>query len=72
MPKGALEPNKTFSVDFLVQVGLNQYSLLSPLLGEGKLIFCCTGSWENYFGLVSQQNNNYPKFQGCLSKNKKY
>ena len=39
MLEGALEPNKTFSVDFLVQVGLNQHSLLSPLLGEGNLIF---------------------------------
>ena len=35
------------------------------LLGKGKLIFCCTGSRENYFGSVGQQkNNNNPKFQG--------
>ena len=32
-------------------------------LGEGNLIFCCTGSQENFFGLVSQQNNDNPKFQ---------
>ena len=31
--------------------------------GEGKLIFCCTGSQENYFGSVGWWNNN-PKFQG--------
>ena len=28
------------------------------LLGKGKLIFCCTGIQENYFGTVGQQNNN--------------
>ena len=34
------------------------------LLGKGKLIFCCTGSRENYFGSVGQQKkNNNPKFQ---------
>ena len=33
------------------------------LLGEGNLIFCCTGSRENYFGLVCWKNNNNPKFQ---------
>ena len=35
----------------------------TKLIGKGNLIFCCTGSRENYFGSVSQQNNN-PKFQG--------
>ena len=36
------------------------------LKGEGNLIFCCTGSRENYFGSVGRQNNNNtnPKFQG--------
>ena len=35
------------------------------LLGEGNLIFCCTGSWENYFRSASQQNsNNNPQFKG--------
>ena len=34
-------------------------------LGKGNLIFCCTGSRENYFGSVGRQNyNNNPKFQG--------
>ena len=32
-------------------------------LVEGNLSFCSTGSLENYFGLVVQQNNNNPKFQ---------
>ena len=33
--------------------------------GEGNLIFCCTGSRENYIGLVGRQsNNNNPQFQG--------
>ena len=26
-------------------------------LDKCNLIFCCTDRWENYFGLVSQQNN---------------
>ena len=39
------------------------------LLGEGNLIFYCTGSQENYIGLIGPQNNNdnnnnNPKFQG--------
>ena len=50
------------------------------MLGEGSLIFCCTGSQENCFGSVGRQNNNnnnsnnnnnnnnnnhyHPKFQG--------
>ena len=33
-------------------------------LGEGNLIFCCTGSQENYFELIGGQNNNNPEFQG--------
>ena len=34
-------------------------------LDEGNLIFCCTGSPENYFGSVGRQNNNNnPTFQG--------
>ena len=37
---------------------------LKEELGEGNLIFCCTGSRENYFGLVGRQNNNNLKFQG--------
>ena len=28
------------------------------ILGEGNLIFCYAGSWENYIGLDSWQNNN--------------
>ena len=33
-------------------------------LGLGNLIFCCTDSRQNYFGLVGwQNNNNNPKFQ---------
>ena len=32
-------------------------------LGKGNLIFCCTGSRENYFGSVGQQNNNNLKFE---------
>ena len=36
-----------------------------------NLIFCCTGSPENYFGLVGQQNyNSNPKFYGRYIKNK--
>ena len=30
----------------------------SHIFGESNLIFCCTGSRENYFGLVGRQNNN--------------
>ena len=35
-------------------------------LRRRQLIFCCTGSRENYFGSVGRQNinNNNPKFQG--------
>ena len=34
-------------------------------LSKGNLIFCCTGSQENYFGLVGWQKiYNNPKFQG--------
>ena len=33
-------------------------------LGKGNLIFYCTGSQENFFRLVGQQNNNNTKFQG--------
>ena len=33
-------------------------------LGEGNLIFCCTGSQENYSELIGRQNNNNPEFQG--------
>ena len=34
-------------------------------LGEGNLIFCGTGSRENYLGFVGQQNNNNnPQFKG--------
>ena len=41
---------------------------VTKFLGEGNFIFCCTGSWENYFGLVGWQNNeNNAKFQGrCI------
>ena len=35
------------------------------LLGEGNLIFCCTGSRENFVRSVGRQNNNNnAKFQG--------
>ena len=39
-------------------------SLLSKgSLGEDNVIFCFTGSPENYFGSVSRQNNNInPKY----------
>ena len=33
-------------------------------LGECNLIFGCTGSWDNYFRTVGQQNNNIPQFKG--------
>ena len=34
-------------------------------LGEGSLIFCCTGSQKNYFRSVGRQNdNNNPQFKG--------
>ena len=40
-------------------------------IGLGNLIFCCTDSRQNYFGLVGwQNNNNNPKFQDYTSKNK--
>ena len=35
-------------------------------LGEGNLIFSCTGSWENNVRSVGRQsnNNNNPQFLG--------
>ena len=34
--------------------------------GKGDLLFCCTGSCENYFGLVGRQKNNSdPNIQDC-------
>ena len=30
----------------------------AQLFALGNLIFCCTGSRENFFGLVGRQNNN--------------
>ena len=44
------------------------------MLGEGNLIFCCKGSWENYFGSVGRQNNNnnHSKFQGRPNKKEQY
>ena len=34
-------------------------------LAEGNLIFCCTGSLENYFRSVGRQNSNKnPQFKG--------
>ena len=42
---------------------LFQILVLFFQIGEGNLIFCCTGSQDNCFRLVSQQNNNdNPKF----------
>ena len=37
--------------------------------------FCCAGSWENYFGVVCQQNNSFQgfiflDFRVSTSKNK--
>ena len=41
------------------------------VLGKVNLSFCCTGSQENYFGLVSLQNNyNNLSFRVGISKNK--
>ena len=37
---------------------------------EGNLIFCCMGTWKNYIGSVGWHNNNNPKFQVSMSKNK--
>ena len=34
------------------------------MLGEGNLIICCKGSWQDNVWSVGQQNNNNPKFQG--------
>ena len=31
-------------------------------LGKDSVIFCCTGSRENYFGLIGRQNDNNPTF----------
>ena len=40
-------------------------------IGKGNLVFCCTGSWENYVGLFGWQNNiNNPQLKGWPSKNK--
>ena len=42
------------------------------ILRRGNLIFCFTGSQENYFGLVGLQNDNKnPEFAGSTSRNKK-
>ena len=39
------------------------------IYGEVNLIFCCTGSRENYFRTFGRQNNNNPKFRVSASKN---
>ena len=31
--------------------------MIFSTLGKGNLVFCCMGSQDNYFGLVSRQNN---------------
>ena len=41
-------------------------------LGKSNLIFCCKGSWENYFRSVgwqnnSNNNNNNPKSLGLYN-----
>ena len=36
---------------------MEDFFLFLPL-GEGNLIFCCTGSRENFFKSVGRQNNN--------------
>ena len=38
-------------------------------LGEGNLIFYCTGIWENYFRSIRRQHNNN-SFRVSLPKNK--
>ena len=38
---------------------------ITNIVGEGNLIFCCTGSRDSYFGLVDRQNiDNNLNFQG--------
>ena len=46
-------------------------AILEVILGEGNLIFCLTGSWENYFTSFGRENNNNPRFLRVgKSKNK--
>ena len=44
---------------------LDNFATYYTRLGKGNLIFCCTGSRENYFRSFGRQNNNND-FKGTL------
>ena len=39
---------------------------------KAKAIFCCTGSWENFFRSAGRQNKKKLSFRAGTYKNKKY